>query len=206
MMIPSSAGANQTATFSAADPASIGNTSLIGTLQISQGKITLEPQSGPIGTTVTVKGVGFPPQQGVTSLTMNNIPVILGLTVLTDASGAFEAQFNVPGFEASGYPVTATIAGETASAAFQVTPGGETATTPAMAFSTITDCIVIAWTFDASTQGWQKYDPTPGATSDMTSMVALQGYWIRVAEDCTLTYGNNTWNLKAGWNLIGWPS
>jgi hypothetical protein len=206
MAIPSNADANQTATFAAADPASIGNTSLTGTLKISQGKITLDPESGPIGTVVTVSGVGFPPQQGITSLTMNNIPVILGLSVLTDPSGAFETQFTVPGFEASGYPVTATISGETASAAFQVTPGGETLTTPATAFSTISDCIVIAWTFDAGTQGWQKYDPTPGATSDMTSMVALQGYWIQVAEDCTLTYANNTWNLKAGWNLIGWPS
>jgi hypothetical protein len=206
MAIPSNADANQTATFAAADPASIGNTSLTGTLKISQGKITLDPEEGPIGTVVTVSGVGFPPQQGITSLQMNNIPVILGLSVLTDASGAFEAQFTVPGFEASGYPVTATISGETASAAFQVTPGDSAATTPATAFETITDCIVIAWTFDAGTQGWQKYDPTPGATSDMTAMVALQGYWIQVSADCTLTYGNNTWNLKAGWNLIGWPS
>lgn len=204
MSIPTNATANQTATFSATDP--YGNTCLTGTLKISQGKITLEPESGPIGTVVTVSGVGFPPQQGITSLTMNGIPVILGLSVLTDASGAFETTFTVPGFEASGYPVSATISGETASAAFQVTPGDAGAVVPATAFSTITDCIVIAWTFDAGTQGWQKYDPAPGATSDMASMVSLQGYWIQVSADCTLTYGNNTWDLKAGWNLIGWPS
>jgi len=27
---------------------------------------------------------------------------------------------------------------------------------------------------------------------------------VEVTEDCTLNYGANTWNLKDGWNLIGW--
>jgi hypothetical protein len=95
---------------------------------------------------------------------------------------------------------------EAASEAFQITTAGAGAVTPATALATISDCIVIAWTFDAATQGWQKFDPNPEATSDLASMVGLQGYWIEVSADCTLTYGNNTWNLKAGWNLIGWPS
>jgi hypothetical protein len=30
------------------------------------------------------------------------------------------------------------------------------------------------------------------------------GYWINVTEPCVLSYGGRTWELKEGWNLIGW--
>jgi len=40
--------------------------------------------------------------------------------------------------------------------------------------------------------------------SDLASLEKGKGYWIKVSEDCTLIYGGNTYNLKAGWNLIGW--
>ena len=62
----------------------------------------------------------------------------------------------------------------------------------------------IVWAFDATTQEWKLYDTAPGAISTLTRLTKGQGYWMQVTEDCTLTYGGNTYSLKAGWNLIGW--
>ncbi len=61
------------------------------------------------------------------------------------------------------------------------------------------------WGFDAPTQTWTVYDPTqPSALNTLKVMEGNKGYWINMGAD--ISFGNNgfTWQLRKGWNLIGW--
>ena len=69
--------------------------------------ITISPISGPIGTTVTVNGFGFPASSGSTvynvTITFGNPPTsTVRNSTLTDASGQFTTQFNIPSGSAGG--------------------------------------------------------------------------------------------------------
>jgi len=68
--------------------------------------------------------------------------------------------------------------------------------------ASISDSLLRVWGFTPAT-GWQMYDPADPVGSDLSSLDDGRGYWLRVAEDCTLIYGSYTWGLS-GWNLIGW--
>ncbi len=56
--------------------------------------------------------------------------------------------------------------------------------------------------------GWTVYNPEWAVThpewNTLTTLHVGRGYWINVKEGCHLTYGVNTYELDAGWNLIGW--
>lgn len=206
--IPSTVGVNTTVAYRATDnpvtPTS-GNSTLAGALKIPAANLAVDPESGPVGSTAHITGTGFLPLTGITSLTIGTSGVALAPagTILTDSLGSFEADVIIPGLAVGGQPVSATDSITTASTSFTITAAAGAAT-PATGFATISDCIIIAWAFDAATQQWQVYDPSEGATSTLSVLSAGQGYWINVAEDCTLTFGANTYNLVAGWNLIGW--
>jgi len=61
----------------------------------------------------------------------------------------------------------------------------------------------IVWGFNNLTSQWVMYDPTdPGST--LTMLQKGGGYWIYLRENCQLTYQGFTWDLAAGWRLIGW--
>jgi len=64
--------------------------------------------------------------------------------------------------------------------------------------------LVRIWGFDAATQGWRLYDPTAPALSDLTSLVRGHGYWVKITTAQTLIVSGHSYNLQAGWNLIGW--
>lgn len=203
--VPSSVTANSTVAFYAKDLSN--NQSVAGTMVIPAGKLEVSPTSGPVGTTITITGSGFLPSSGVTSVTMGSsggVTLIAGQAVVTNSAGRFTVTATVPGLAVGGQAVSASAGGTTATTSFTITTGSAAAVTPATATSTVASQLVIMWTFDAATQTWKIYDPQPGATSDIASMTVGQGYWIKVSEDCTMTYGNKTYNLKAGWNLPGW--
>jgi hypothetical protein len=63
---------------------------------------------------------------------------------------------------------------------------------------------VRVWGFDAKKQGFQLYDPAAPRLSDMASLVRGRGYWILVNRDQIATLGSSSYDLSAGWNLIGW--
>jgi hypothetical protein len=199
--VPSNLTVGATASYIAAD--NYGNSAMAGTLAIPNPKLTVDPSSGPVGSTVTITGEGFLPLTALTTLAMTGVALLPAGTVLTDSVGGFTATATVPGLAAGGHGVSAT-ANETASTSFTISAAAAAAATPETGFATITDQIQIAWAFDATAQQWEVYDPTEGAPSTLTVLTTGQGYWVQVAEDCTLTYGANTYNLKAGWNLIGW--
>jgi hypothetical protein len=200
--IPSNLTVGQPASYSAAD--NNGNSSMAATVSIPNPVIAIDPTSGPVGSSVTITGQGFLPLTGVSSLTISNVALLPAGSILTDAVGAFTATATCPGLATGGHGVSAQAGTDVASTSFTISAAAAAAATPELGFATITDCIVIAWAFDATTQQWEVYDPTEGAPSTLTTLAAGQGYWIEVAEDCTLTYGRYTYDLKAGWNLIGW--
>ena len=199
--VPSNLGVGTTAAYTALD--NYSNASMAGTLAIPNPKLTVDPESGPVGTTITITGEGFLPLTALTGITMTGVALLPAGTVLTDSVGGFTATATVPGLSPGGHGVSAT-ANETASTSYTISAAAAAAATPETGFATIADYLNIAWAFDSETQQWTVYDPTEGAPSTLTVLTTGDGYWIQVAEDCTLTYGPNTYNLKAGWNLKGW--
>ncbi|GAG39993.1 unnamed protein product [marine sediment metagenome] len=95
--------------------------------------------------------------------------------------------------------MSVTIVGVTVSADFTVTAA---APTVAGAVTSISAELVRMWGYAAGQ--WQMYDPADTAGSDLASLVAGRGYWVKVDADITLIYGGNSYSLTAGWNLIGW--
>jgi hypothetical protein len=67
--------------------------------------------------------------------------------------------------------------------------------------------VAIVWQFDAdpNTGGWHKYQP--GKPSDLGTMEAGKGYWIKTTATATLTnsgdYASKSITLLSGWNLVG---
>ena len=122
-------------------------------------------------------------------------------TVVTDSLGSFTAQFIVPSSGVGTATVSATVAGVTKTADFSVKAPEVTVET---VLQGISGKFTIVWGFDSATQTWKKYDPNAPAVSDLTKLEKGKGYWIYATEDTTLVYGSGIYNLKAGWNLIGW--
>ncbi len=79
-----------------------------------------------------------------------------------------------------------------------------TAPTAEAALASIAGKCVCVWGFDAHTQTWNLYDPANSAISDLKYLEDGKGYWLKVIQDCTLTFGAKVRNLFRGWNLIGW--
>jgi len=56
--------------------------------------------------------------------------------------------------------------------------------------------------------GWTVYDPDWAVThpewNTLTTLYVGRGYWLNLNKSCDLPYGSNTYELDAGWNLIGW--
>ena len=72
--------------------------------------------------------------------------------------------------------------------------------------------VTSVWSYDEATEGWSSY--APGSPSDLSDMVDGDGYWVMMSSAATLTvYGDEmpeppamppTYDLFAGWNLIGY--
>jgi len=77
------------------------NTYIDGRVTISIPKLSISPDSGPVGTKVTVKGYGFPARIGG-YLTFDD--QLIGL-IYVDNYGNFTASFNVPSSEAGPHTV-----------------------------------------------------------------------------------------------------
>lgn len=68
-----------------------------------------------------------------------------------------------------------------------------------------------AWGYDSSVRGWKwhmRFKPYPGELEKLTFTL---GFWMNVTEDSNLTVAGTvplrtSIQLKAGWNLVGFPS
>jgi len=184
------------------------NTSLKSIFTVTVPTVTVEPDRAAAGDDITVIGSGFRPKNQVQEVSIGGAPIVpvyeLGLT---DSKGSFTVKGTVPGVMEGGQVVTVRVTqrvGNGITVPFTVTGGGSSEVTVDEGFATIEGKYIKVWTFDSATQEWQVYDTTEGAPSDFDTLNSGQGYWVEVSEDCTLTFGAHTWNLKKGWNLIGW--
>lgn len=84
-------------------------------------KITINPTSGPSGTTVTVTGTGFAVGQTVTITYAGTSVVTTPSPVTTGSTGGFTATFVVPVRDIGTYEVRASAGSDTATANFQST-------------------------------------------------------------------------------------
>jgi PKD repeat protein len=71
--------------------------------------------------------------------------------------------------------------------------------------------LVIVYNFDPFTTeptavgGWTWYDPTlPPAQNNLDTLSKYTAYWVKVTENCSLTYGTQSYPLAKGWNNPVW--
>lgn len=195
LTVPTAAavGAN---TVSAAD--SLGNT-ITATFTVPVPTVVLNPTVGPSGTVVTVTGTAFTAQWPVAITVVGSTIPTTPTMVVTDTLGGFTATFTMPGL-AGVQPVIATAGATSATTFFTITAAPATV---ASAVASISDELVRVWGYTTA-DGWQMYDPADVVGSDLASLTAGRGYWIKVDADVTLIFGGNSWDLSTGWNLMGW--
>jgi len=121
------------ATFTVPDPSPIGSQQVVATQGDSSASkpftvtppvtptITLDPTSGPVGTTVTVAGTNFDPSAIVTIYFDGNLVTTTPPTVTPNSNGGFSATFKVPASSNGPYTVVANQGDNSPSATFTVT-------------------------------------------------------------------------------------
>jgi len=86
---------------------------------------------------------------------------------------------------------------------------------PATVFAPIAGSYVEVFAHDVCDQddedGWQIYDPTDPASSDLLDVDPTQGLWIEATAPAVLPSdgtlpATTSWQLCQGWNLIGFPA
>ena len=191
--------------------------------QVPRAGITLDQESGPAGTIVTITGGGFKRYTSVTRIDFGTLDVRSGFGLSTDGVGGFETTFLVPGANTGAQAVSVKVGETTASATFTVSadvlvapPSPAAAPMPpadALAALIANDNnLVRVWQFDASMQneapdfGWSLYDPRP-LFADANTIEMVEGgkfYWINVQNEQTAVLGGVSRTLYAGWNPVTW--
>ena len=191
--------------------------------EVPRAGITLDKESGPAGTIVTVTGQGFKRYTTVEKIHFGTLDVRSGFGLSTDGVGGFEATILVPGANTGAQAVTVEVGDTTASATFTVSEDVIVATPepaaapmpPADALAALVaneNNLVRVWQFDASMQneapdfGWSLYDPRPLFADANTIEMVESGkfYWINVQNEQTAVLGGTSRTLYAGWNPVTW--
>jgi hypothetical protein len=204
--------------------ASSATTNVTGvTHEIPRATVSINPKSGPTGTTVTIVGEGFKTYSTLSALELGGIDVRPAPVPSTDSEGSFSTTVVVPQSNSGSQSVTATVASTVATDTFTVTKLAATATpspvvaaeAPADALATLinnNDNLQRVWHFDPSAQdvapdyGWFLYDPRPvfAAANSVTEIAGGKFYWINVREAQTAVLGGASRSLFAGWNPVTW--
>ena len=191
--------------------------------EVPRAGITLDKESGPAGTIVTVTGQGFKRYTTVEQIDFGTLDVRSGFGLSTDGTGGFEATILVPGANTGAQAITVEVGDTTASATFTVTDDPFVITPepaaapmpPADALAAVIandNNLVRVWQFDASMQneapdfGWSLYDPRP-LFADANTIEMVEGgkfYWINVQNEQTAVLGGTSRTLYAGWNPVTW--
>lgn len=208
MTVPSTVGVGPvTVTFTGADAATYGNTSLAKNLTIPKPSIALSVAEAEVGALVDVTATGFPPLSGLSILTIGGADVrVAGEVNISNAEGSLTTSFTVPGVTGSNI-VSVKIGAEEVSTSISVvaaTVAAAAATTaPAEIFADVIasdDNLVRVWRFNNADQGWKFYDPRPEFESANTLDASGAGdiVWVNVVAE--QAFQGDT--LVAGWNLI----
>lgn len=179
-----------------------GNIKAAASFTLPGAAITVSPTSAAVGQQVTISGTGFGKYANVTPMTIGAANVLPPTGLMTDATGKFTATVTVPGMNTGGATVSTTVGTVTETANLTVTAAP---TTISSVLSPLGTNLVRVWGYNPTSQAFQLYDPAaPAIANDLAALTKGQGYWIRVTSNQTLVVGVNSYNLVAGWNLIGW--
>lgn len=202
LTVPLAAGVGSTNTITATDTTN-ANITASATHSLPPSAVTANPTTVSAGSTITVAGTGFPAYSAVAVLTIGGVNALPIPAPSTDASGNFSVSVLVPAVNTGAQPLAVTAGNTTASAAVTVVTAAQTPSTQLAPLITAGN-LVRVWGFDAATQSWDLFDPAVPAQSDLTVLTRGQGYWLNVRTATSIVINGFTYNLVAGWNLIGW--
>jgi hypothetical protein len=178
------------------------------THSVPRAVITVEPDSGPIGTRITITGVGFKTFSSLTELNLGDIDVRPAPIPSTDNVGDFSTTIRVPQLNTGTQSVTAKVGGDqgtTASATFEVlesgavTPTPQAGAPPADVFAPIGDALVRAFVWNKGTKSWDLYDPRPAFAAISVDMVA-PGNIVQILVNNDAQFQGET--LTPDWNVL----
>ena len=124
--------------------------------QVPRASITLDKESGPAGTVVTINGQRFKSNTSVSEINFGTLDVLSGVGLSTDGEGAFETTFLVPSVNTGAQPVVVRVGKATAAATFTVAaapivPGAPTIiTSPIVAGP---NSLTVTWAAPGNTGG-----------------------------------------------------
>lgn len=178
--VPTDTAGAQSVTVAGSDVGTVTADSATAMFTITTSSITLNPTSGPVGTTVTVTGTSFIPDSTITIKFDGTTLATTPATVTTSAAGGFTATFVVPASTAGGQTVTASDGTNTGSATFTVTPkitltptSGPVGTTVTVTGSGFAGGSKITVTFNGATVITSPATVTTSATGGFTATFAV---------------------------------
>jgi hypothetical protein len=170
--------------------------------KIPDSGITLSPESGQSGSTISIEGFGFPIYTSVNTLTIGNISVIPVPAPSTDAEGDFSTTVTVPGLNLGTQVVKVTVGDKTSTAIYTVLEGAPAAVPVATTFKSLVDAgnLERVYHYVNATATWLVFDPRPDFAefNDYTESTSGQAVWVKVTNDAQF----QGQSLFAGWNLI----
>jgi hypothetical protein len=101
----------------------VGGLTATGAFTVTPVIITVDPQQGPVGSTVTVSGTGFSVTTAGTTLSFDGqtVATCAAGSLTTSASGTFSCSFEVPSGESGNTVVATDVGGQSARRSFSVT-------------------------------------------------------------------------------------
>ena len=173
--------------------------------------VTLDPERGPAGTTVTVTGQDFRPFVPVTMVSVGGIDLTPSPAPYTDRNGMMEFEILVPQSELGVEPVVVLAGGIHVLADFQVSQS-LVETGPITDIedlnATLGDGLVAIFHFGNDTKEWTFYDPLLQEDSSLEFLAPGEVYYIRVSEDTEVILNGETRYLSCRddncWNQLVW--
>ncbi len=178
---------------------------------ITEATVTVSPDRGPSGTTVTVTGRGFRAFTSVAMVIMGEVNVTPSPAPLTDRNGMMEFEVLVPQSETGQESIVVLAGGIYVLADFQVgTPLVETGpVTDIEALSTtLGDSFLTAFHFGNDTKEWTFHDPHVQEESTLEFLIPGEVYYIKTSENTEAILNGRTRYLSCRndncWNQIVW--
>jgi hypothetical protein len=182
-----------------ADDGALGNAAVNATFVVPGAAISITPTEGGPGESVTISGSGLPGYTAI-QVTFGGFPI--PTMVLTSPLGTFSLATTVPGVAPGAQVVAAVMPGTLQTMAVTYYVVKAAAETVESALAGIVTVLEIVW--DYAGGDWLFYDPADAEGSDLDSLTAGTGYWVKVSADADLVYGGHSYSLVLGWNNIGW--